>query len=151
MSAAPTPHELLFVVHGVPAPQGSKTKTRWGGMRDDNAEKLRPWRDRVAYKARAQAVLTGWERPGREGAYSLVSEFRFLRPESATVRRRPRHTVKPDLDKLIRAIGDALTDAGVIWDDSQLWQHLSSKAYVTEPADVGVHLRLVRTDGQART
>jgi Holliday junction resolvase RusA-like endonuclease len=28
--------------------------------------------------------------------------------------------VRPDLDKLIRAIGDALMDAGVLRDDSQL-------------------------------
>jgi Holliday junction resolvase RusA-like endonuclease len=41
-------------------------------------------------------------------------------------------TVKPDIDKLCRAILDALTDSGAIFDDdSQVVQLVASKNYST--------------------
>jgi Holliday junction resolvase RusA-like endonuclease len=41
--------------------------------------------------------------------------------------------VKPDVDKLIRAVLDALTDAGVFRDDSRVVQVSATKIYADKP------------------
>ena len=70
-----------------------------------------------------------------EGPVLLNLVFSFLRPKShfkkngeLTKSARPQPTCKPDLDKLNRAISDALT--GLIWrDDSQVIELTASKVY----------------------
>jgi len=123
---------LVFRVPGVPQPQGSKRHVGGGRMIESSA-KLRPWRDRVVFTAR-EALQ------GREALASAVLEvtFWFPRPASVSVAKRPRHTVKPDLDKLVRAVGDALTEAGVVTDDAAIHSITASKVYVTSPAGSGV-------------
>jgi Holliday junction resolvase RusA-like endonuclease len=52
--------------------------------------------------------------------------FQFVRPKSA--KNRPLMVVKPDLDKLVRGVCDALT--GVIYhDDAQVVEIIASKRY----------------------
>jgi len=48
--------------------------------------------------------------------------------------------VRPDLDKLERAIGDALTDAGVWVDDGQVVNSHTQKWYAETP---GVHITVL--------
>lgn len=108
---------LYFRVLGVPVPQGSKQAFVRGGravMRDDNSGKLKPWRTEVANAAREAHA----GRPPFDGALQLDARFVMPRPASA---RKKAHwcTVKPDLDKLLRALGDSLTMAGVIRDDAR--------------------------------
>lgn len=42
------------------------------------------------------------------------------RPPSVSRRKRPYPSVAPDLDKLMRAVGDALQKCGVVVDDAQI-------------------------------
>lgn len=65
----------------------------------------------------------------------------FVRPASVSARTRPAHTVKPDLDKLLRSLKDALTK--ILWrDDAQVVSVCITKAYapVTEPAHTVIHI-----------
>jgi crossover junction endodeoxyribonuclease RusA len=115
---------LEFTVLGRPQSQGSKTRTPNGGFREDNAE-LRPWRQAVA--AAALQAMNGHEL--YTGPLSLVARFTLRRPAAhyGTGRNAGRLKpsapsyvrTKPDADKLIRAVADALT--GIAYrDDSQL-------------------------------
>lgn len=64
----------------------------------------------------------------------LVVEFVMPRPKSLPKKQPTKpHTSRPDVDKLLRAIGDALT--GVVWaDDGQCVQSVGSKRYA-EPGE----------------
>lgn len=54
--------------------------------------------------------------------------FAFVRPKSVSVKKRPYHTVKPDVDKLVRAVLDALTNVAYR-DDSQVVRINANKIY----------------------
>lgn len=120
-------------VIGTPAPQGSKVKTKWG-MREDNPNTA-PWRGLVAFQA--AHVMRG--KPALDGPLKLEVTFTFTRPAShfgtgknAGVLKANAPTWKdgkPDYDKLCRAIGDALTDGGVIRDDARIALAIIHKIY----------------------
>jgi Holliday junction resolvase RusA-like endonuclease len=124
--------ELTFVVPGVPVPQGSKQP--WGAEVNPH---VKSWRASVAEVA-AAAMLDG----PFIGPVSVVADFHFPRPKghygtgrNATVlkERAPRyHGSMPDLDKLQRALGDALKGV-VLRDDSQIALWMTSKVYSTKP------------------
>jgi Holliday junction resolvase RusA-like endonuclease len=118
---------ITFTVPGIPQPQGSK---KWvGRLIDSNADTLRPWRDRVLYAARDAMVKLDEATPVLAGAIAVGLTFRFVRPASVSARKRPHMTVKPDLDKLTRAIFDSCTDAGVWRDDAQVVTVVTTKTY----------------------
>lgn len=119
---------LSFTVEGVPVPQGSKTVFN-GRAVDANAKKLRPWRRQVVAAARAAMVAAGISEPF-EGPLVLAHEFVFVRPKSV---KRAHPSVKPDGDKLLRALCDALTDAGVWRDDAQMVRWPGGKVYGPTP------------------
>lgn len=110
MIAAP-----VFVVEGQPIAQGSKRALHVGVVRDDSPE-LKPWRHKVATVARAN----GWREP-IDGPVALGVAFVRQRPRAhfkrgVLKRDAPAFPTGPrDLDKLLRAIFDALT--GVCWCD----------------------------------
>lgn len=54
--------------------------------------------------------------------------FSFVRPKSVSAKKRPHHTVKPDVDKLVRAVLDALTNVAYR-DDSQVIRISANKIY----------------------
>lgn len=54
-----------------------------------------------------------------DGAVQLSIRFAFVRPKSVKEKKRPYMTVKPDLDKLVRSVLDALTHHAYD-DDSQV-------------------------------
>jgi Holliday junction resolvase RusA-like endonuclease len=118
---------LVVTVYGKPVTQGSKTRTKWG-VRDDNADRLRPWREAV--KQAALDALAGATR--LEGPVSLDVVFTFDRPKSAPKSRPCWPITRPsgDLDKLQRALFDPLTDAGVWRDDSQVVRISAAKVHV---------------------
>lgn len=118
---------LVVTVFGKPVTQGSKTRTKWG-IRDDNADRLRPWREAV--KQAALDALAG--RARLEGPVAVEVVFTFDRPKSAPKSRPcwPITRSSGDLDKLQRALFDALTDAGVWRDDSQVIDVRARKVHV---------------------
>lgn len=140
---------IAIRVTGTPVPQGSKQENPFGrGVRDANAKTLRPWRQHVKATAQDQTryhdTLTG---PVR-----VWLRFAFARPTSHYRTGRNAHllkdsapaypTAKNDVDKLQRAIFDALTDAGVWKDDGQVVDVRARKFYAGEhelaPAQPGV-------------
>lgn len=130
---------LRLFVPGTPVPQGSKKAfvikgTNRARIVDDNAEVLKPWRAAVT-----AAAAAAWGRPPmRDEALVVTCDFRLVRPKS--VRRRRPH-VKPDVDKYLRAVLDALTDAAVWGDDGQVVKAVPEKNYADEP---GVLIRVGR-------
>jgi Holliday junction resolvase RusA-like endonuclease len=122
-----------FTVCGTPATQGSKRAfvTRGAAPRavlvDNNPGKLRPWRDAVRYAA-AEAMAG---RPPLEGPVIVRIVFAIARPKSHPKTRRtwPTGKLAGDVDKLVRAVFDALTDAGVFGDDSQVVQVAAFKDF----------------------
>lgn len=116
---------VTFFVAGVPVPQGSKTAFVVGKravLTDANKDKLRPWRAEVT-----RVAGEAWA--GREslaGAVSVDVRFVFERPK--TVKRDTPH-VKPDIDKLLRALFDGVTDAKVWVDDAQVVRVNATKVY----------------------
>lgn len=124
-------------VHGTPITQGSKTANRFGGgVRDDNAKTLKPWRDQV----RAVAEDTCRYHDTITGPVRIWVRFTFNRPlhhygtgrNSEAIKERYLHaqpTYKKDVDKLQRAVFDALTEAGVWADDGQVVDVRARKFY----------------------
>jgi Holliday junction resolvase RusA-like endonuclease len=122
-------------VAGDPVPQGSMVRSRWG-VRSANSSQLRPWRDLVAWHARqatAGRMILGpceldvsflFRRP--KGHYRSGSRAGELRDSA------PGHkSTAPDLDKLVRAVCDALTVAGAVRDDSQIALLRASKSWAS--------------------
>lgn len=121
---------LEFWVDGVPIPQGSKTAYVVKGravLVDANAPKLKPWRKAVT--AAAVEALGG--RDGFDPDLSLFILMDFYLLRGATVKR-ARPNVKPDGDKLQRAICDSVTTAGAWFDDSRAVVHHSEKWYADD-------------------
>ena len=124
-----------IVVHGVPAPQGSKrggfsAKTGKTFVYEQNSKTQKSWRQDVIAAAVKFREETGWAT--LEGPVKMFIRFRLPRPASVSITRRPYPAVKPDVDKLIRNTLDGLTQAGVYRDDAQV-VHLSvQKLYATD-------------------
>lgn len=78
-------------------------------------------------------IRTEMDRAGTwplEGPVKLAVSFTLPRPKSAP-KWRLWPDKKPDLDKLVRAIGDALTQSGAISDDAQIVLLSADKQYGT--------------------
>lgn len=124
---------LDFFAGGTPVPQGSKNAYVRGGravLVDANA-RLKPWRALVREAAEEAIADAGWET--LDEPCRVYLGFTMSRP------RRPRWdvpAVKPDLDKLARAVFDALTDAGVWRDDSRVVDMKVTKRYEGEDGEI---------------
>lgn len=122
-----------FEVPGPPQPQGSmrpmiSRTTGLAMVKSDNV-RLRSWRGEAAWEA-SHAKPIGMCEPFA-GAVKVSVQFVFVRPKSVTPTRRPSHTVKPDIDKLTRALFDAMS--GIVFrDDAQVIQVFAMKTYGPE-------------------
>lgn len=123
---------LKFDVIGTPAPQGSKRHVGNGFMVESSKANA-PWRSAVASKAREAAIDSGLTEP-LTGPLILEVTFRHAMPKSRNKTTRAIgtavKTTAPDLDKLVRSVGDALTESGVIGDDALICQISASKVEV---------------------
>jgi crossover junction endodeoxyribonuclease RusA len=135
MTAPALAGELSFFVAGRPAPQGSKRHVG-GGVLIESSKACAPWRTNVAWWA--SQVHDG---PPMDGPLSVNLVFVMPRPAATPKRRTPAAVKKPDVDKLARAILDALTD--VVWrDDSQI-THLNARKRLAElDEQPGVRIRI---------
>jgi crossover junction endodeoxyribonuclease RusA len=136
---------IAFTVIGLPVPQGSKkvVPTRAGPRAiESNEKKIRPWR--ATLSAAAAEAMGG--RTLLTGPVQLKVEFVFPRPKGHFGTGRNAGSVKhsaptyvstkPDLDKLVRAIGDALSGV-VVRDDSQI-AHVNVWKVYGEPAQATI-------------
>ena len=134
-----------ITVPGVPQTKGNVIKGRWGGYHDAN-KRLGGWMHDLA----AAMVDAGWATdPILMGPVALSCTFHMPRPKShlrADGTLRPNapawHDKRGDLDKLLRAVGDALTASGAIRDDAQIATIAASKRYALAPG-VDIHLEQV--------
>lgn len=142
---------ITFEVIGTPAPQGSKTavRTKHGRTvmlegKGEGRRRHKTWRAAVAEAARDVAGHDDVEAP-LDGPLVLDVEFRFPMPASRSktvhaLGRAPK-TTAPDLDKLVRALGDGLTEGGLIRDDARIVTTISSKVEVVGWTGAVVALR----------
>lgn len=119
---------VAFRVLGIPSPQaGTKSvPTKLADGRTvyrkitEGGKGLKGWRQEVSDAAARHAARVGMMR----GPVYLEVVFRFPMPASRPKWAREAGmllcTVKPDLDKLVRAIGDSLKVGGLIHDDGQV-------------------------------
>jgi len=134
---------IVVIAYGKPITQGSKTKNRYGATYDDNAETLKPWREAV--KTAALDVMQLADR--LTGPVSVTATFCFNRPAGHYRTGKNAHLLRDgappwpasrssgDLDKLERSCFDALTDAGVWVDDSQVVAVDARKVWAGEHDD----------------
>lgn len=65
------------------------------------------------------------------------------RPQSVSQSKRALPIVPPDLDKLIRAVGDGIGQSGLIWgDDSQIVEMVGTKSYA-DGRPAGAIIRII--------
>ena len=123
---------INLVIEGIARPQGSKRHVGKGRM-IESSKYVGDWRTWVRHRAREE--MNG--RPAILGPVQIAILFEFDRPRKhfkANGELRPDapayHTGRPDVDKLLRAILDALT--GVCFkDDSQVSRCFTEKPYGT--------------------
>lgn len=125
--------ELPFTVYGVPRPQGSKRHVGNGRM-VESSPRVAEWRTLVAL----EASIEQGDRPVIEGPVTVDIVFGFGLPKRPGKRRsQDPHAQRPDLDKLARAVLDALT--GVMYtDDSQVVELSARKMWVETGQDCAV-------------
>ena len=128
--------EVSLSVTGDPASQGSHAIMN-GRIVQVNSSKHKAWRKAIVQEAIA-TLPDDWQ-PIDEPCELIVN---FYMPKPASVKR-SLPTVSPDLDKLIRAVGDSLTDSGIVIDDSRIVRISARKLYA-EGIEPGATI-LVRT------
>lgn len=117
---------LSVTVLGEPVGQGRISYRRGRGYHSNEAE-LMPWRGAVIAHARqAMARRRAQVRWPLLGPVALHATFTLRRRPSV---RRATPTVRPDVDHLVRAAGDALTEAAVVVDDAAFVELLARKCY----------------------
>jgi Holliday junction resolvase RusA-like endonuclease len=139
-----------FHVLGLPAPQGSKTRMPNGAVIEGKSavqrERHGNWRSAVAEAAK-NAVSTHNLAAALNGPLHLTVRFRFPMPAGRAKRVHEYgsawKTSAPDLDKILRATGDALTAGGLIVDDARICQITVSKIETVGWTGAEIHLETI--------
>lgn len=118
---------IELVVYGDPAPQGSKRVIN-GRLIEASSAKLKKWRKAIETTCQPYATENI-----HLGAIRLEVDFFLPRPKSVPFKKRAFPIVPPDLDKLLRGVGDGIGQSGMIWgDDSQVTEIAARKFYDDE-------------------
>jgi crossover junction endodeoxyribonuclease RusA len=135
---------ITFRVASVPVPKGSMRAFVRGGrpiLTSDNRS-LKGWEAIVRAQAQAH-VQALWP-----ASVAVTLAFALPRTKSLPKRTERAHLTKPDLDKLARAVLDALT--GVAFnDDAQVTQLACKKRYALEGEQPGVLVTLTQAQMEA--
>ena len=140
---------MKLTVCGTPAPQGSKTRTKFGGLREDNPNTA-VWREAV--KA---AVMLAYPLGSRtdvclaRGPVIVEIEFAMPRPKSA--KKGACADRKPDIDKLLRCTFDAMTEMGCWEDDARVVRVTATKLYAGEISLLPIPGALIHWDSIGRS
>lgn len=142
----------MIVVYGTPRPQGSMRLHQAANGRTvaRYASTVYEWRGLVT-----AAVIEQWDAGMLAGAVQASLAFELARPRSHYGTGRNADELRPsaptypagmpDLDKLVRAVFDAVTDAGVVWsDDAQVVRLTGSKRYADGGSVPGVTITVGR-------
>lgn len=117
---------MEILVAGVPIPQGSMRHVGNGVIISSNP-KLKKWRAQIA-----KEVVAIYGEPEITEPVSISVIFNLPKPKSV---KRQEPTVPPDLDKLQRAVGDALSiDCKYLKDDSVITEWHAYKRYDPAPS-----------------
>jgi Holliday junction resolvase RusA-like endonuclease len=141
---------IQFTAYGIPAPKGSTKAFFRPGMKfpvvtEDNKH-TRPW-EAIVKDAALQEMMRK-SLTMSTGPLHLHVDFHMPRPKSLP-KRVSHHTKKPDLDKLLRAVKDALT--GIVWhDDAQVVHVVASKDYAGGSEMPRVNVRVESVDEEER-
>lgn len=136
-----TSQHIRFDVLGVPATQsGIRAVATARGVRaiSTGSTNLSAWRNLVAAAAREQQQRHGTI----DQAIELVTVFRFPMPRSRQRQNQTMHlrAMTPDIDKLQRAVGDALTASALISDDKLIVCWLAIKVETTDWTGVSIQI-----------
>jgi Holliday junction resolvase RusA-like endonuclease len=118
--------DLTIEVQGDPASQGSHSVIN-GRIVQVNSSKHKRWRNAVVFAA-LDLISEDWKPIDAPVELSVI----FYMPRPKTVQDRALPSVMPDLDKLIRAVADSLTDAGIYADDSRIVRINAAKVYADD-------------------
>ena len=134
LDAAPTTFRTF--VRGVPKPKGNLEGFVRGGhavITERKTGGVKEWQAAVHF-----VLQDRWTGPPLEGPVRVHLGFCLLKPPSVP-KKRHFPTVKPDIDKLARAVLDAMT--GIVFrDDAQVVSLLAAKRY---EAEGGVQIEVV--------
>lgn len=128
---------ISVFIAGDPAPQGSKRHVGHGRM-IESSKKVAPWRSDIRT---AVTKEDGTPKEFFDGDVAVTMIFFLRRPKGAP-KKRPYVSAakKPDLDKLERAVLDAVTSAGVWNDDCQVVKMTSRKVVCFDNEGPGLRL-----------
>lgn len=145
---------LTIVVHGRPAPQGSKkyaghrrhaASGRISAVLVEQSKRVKPWRALVTAATREAMTTVGID-PSASTGIATASQtpldgplgieviFTVRKPASAPKRRRtwPITRDSGDIDKLQRSTFDGIADAGAVVDDSRFIRVTAAKTFPGE-------------------
>lgn len=129
---------LMLVVTGDPVQQGSLRAVAPGVIRREDGPRLVAWRNRLTMEARR---VCGPDWVAANAAVQVDMTFTVPRPSSAPTRRPVPADGYRDLDKLVRAVGDALCPSS-----REQFRVLASDMRITRETSTKTHPRPLHTD-----
>ena len=128
---------ITLDVYGRPTPQGSKRVFN-GRIVEAQSANLKKWRAAIEEACQPYA-----NQNIHLGPIRLEVDFFLERPKTIKVKDRPLPIVPPDLDKLLRGVGDGIGQSGVIWgDDSQIVE-ISARKFYADDRETGAIIRII--------
>ncbi|MFC9891506.1 RusA family crossover junction endodeoxyribonuclease [Streptomyces pilosus] len=155
---------LTVVVHGRPAPQGSKkyaghrrnaASGRISAVLVEQSKRVKPWRSLVT-RAAMDTMLDAHQTEPLDGPLEADIVFTVRKPASAPKRRRTWPTTRDsgDLDKLLRSTFDGIADAEAVADDARIIAVTARKVFPLEHPEAlpepGAIIRLYTLPGDPR-
>jgi Holliday junction resolvase RusA-like endonuclease len=129
--------EFSFLVRGEPIGQGSMKHIGGGRMIASNDKKLKAWREAIALAVQSKRLKCG-ELVSFAGAVRVDVKFCVPRVKAAAKRTYP--TTPYDLDKQMRAVGDAISvNTDLVVNDSQIVVWNASKVFA-DGCPFGAHI-----------
>jgi Holliday junction resolvase RusA-like endonuclease len=122
----------LFV-QGKPAAQPRTRKGKYGNIYNPNTADT--WKETIQVK-----FLAAGRKDTIPGPVTLSTDFFFYAPEKR--HKAAPHTIKPDIDNLVKSVMDALKGIGVYKDDCQVYAKFARKYWTNKKEDEGMFIQV---------